>query len=102
MRIGVYAVGRMKSGPERELAERYFDRFAKLGPSLGLEFAGVDELPENRDGEAVLGELLDVECVLGSDVLHIGGADGVGPRGPRAENGADGEQQQNHNRTSSV
>lgn len=48
MRIGVFAVGRMKVGPERELADRYFDRFAKLGLGLGLDFAGVDELPESR------------------------------------------------------
>lgn len=50
MRIGILAVGRMKSGPERELADRYFERFAKLGPSLGLEFAGIDELTESRAG----------------------------------------------------
>jgi 23S rRNA (pseudouridine1915-N3)-methyltransferase len=54
VRIGVYAVGRMKSGPERELADRYFDRLAKLGPSLGLEFLGVDELPESRYATADL------------------------------------------------
>ena len=28
MRISLFAVGRLKSGPERELAERYIDRFA--------------------------------------------------------------------------
>jgi len=39
----------MKSGPERELADRYFDRFAKLGAGLGLDFAGIDELPESRN-----------------------------------------------------
>lgn len=48
MRIAVHAVGRMKSGPERELGERYFDRFAKSGKSLGLEFSGVLETPESR------------------------------------------------------
>lgn len=48
MRIGVYAVGRMKSGPERELADRYFGRFAKSGPAVGMEFAGVFEIPESR------------------------------------------------------
>lgn len=54
MRIGVFAVGRMKAGPERDLAERYFDRFAKLGPGLGLEFSGVGELPESQAGSAEL------------------------------------------------
>ncbi len=29
MRISVHAVGRLKAGPESELASRYFDRFAK-------------------------------------------------------------------------
>jgi 23S rRNA (pseudouridine1915-N3)-methyltransferase len=48
MKISVHAVGRMKTGPERELADRYFDRFAKAGPAIGLEFAGVAETPESR------------------------------------------------------
>ena len=48
MKIIVHAVGRMKSGPEKELADRYFDRLAKAGPAVGLEFAGVTEIPESR------------------------------------------------------
>lgn len=48
MRIGVHVVGRMKAGPERELADRYFSRFAKTGPSIGLEFSGVAEIAESR------------------------------------------------------
>ena len=54
MRVGVHAVGRMKSGPERELAGRYFDRFAQLGPGLGFDFAGVDEDAESRARNADL------------------------------------------------
>lgn len=48
MKIAVHAVGRMKAGPDKDLAERYFDRFAKTGPAIGLEFAGVVETPESR------------------------------------------------------
>jgi 23S rRNA (pseudouridine1915-N3)-methyltransferase len=48
MRIAVHAVGRMKAGPERELAERYFERFAKAGPGIGLEWAGLAEIAESR------------------------------------------------------
>jgi 23S rRNA (pseudouridine1915-N3)-methyltransferase len=48
MRIAVHAVGRMKAGPDKELAERYFDRFSKSGPALGLEFSGVTEIAESR------------------------------------------------------
>ena len=33
MKIALYAVGRMKAGPERELAGRYFDRLAKDCPA---------------------------------------------------------------------
>ena len=54
MRVSVFAVGRMKAGPERELVERYFDRFSKAGPPLGLEFAGVSEIPESRGKTAEL------------------------------------------------
>jgi len=55
----------MKSGPERELADRYFDRFAKIGPSLGLEFAGVDELPESRYATADLRKRDEADRLLG-------------------------------------
>ena len=48
MKVTVHAVGRMKSGPERELADRYFDRFGKSGPPIGLEFIGISETPESR------------------------------------------------------
>lgn len=48
MRLSVHAVGRMKAGPERELAERYLTRLAKTGPAIGLEFSGVSEIAESR------------------------------------------------------
>ncbi len=52
MRVTVFAVGKMKAGPERELADRYFDRFAKSGTALGFEFTGVSEITESRGGNA--------------------------------------------------
>lgn len=48
MRITVHAVGRMKSGPERDLAARYFDRFSKASGPLGLSFGQLLEIPESR------------------------------------------------------
>jgi 23S rRNA (pseudouridine1915-N3)-methyltransferase len=48
MLIAVHAVGRIKAGPEQELAARFLDRFARSGPAVGLEFAGVSEVPEGR------------------------------------------------------
>ena len=48
MLVAVHAVGRMKAGPEQELAARYLDRFAKSGPAIGLEFSGVVEIAEGR------------------------------------------------------
>lgn len=52
MKISVHAVGRMKAGPERELADRYFERFAKSGPAVGLEFVGITEIAEGRSQSA--------------------------------------------------
>ena len=48
MRLAVVAVGRLKAGPERELADRYQDRAAKAGRSLGFKAVDVIELPESR------------------------------------------------------
>ena len=52
MRIGLFAVGRLKSGPEKDLVARYLDRFAKAGPAVGLEFTRVAEVAESRASNA--------------------------------------------------
>jgi len=48
MRLVVIAVGRMKKGPERELAERYRERFDDLGRKLGFRGLEIHEIPESR------------------------------------------------------
>ncbi|MET0742683.1 MAG: 23S rRNA (pseudouridine(1915)-N(3))-methyltransferase RlmH [Microvirga sp.] len=48
MRLSLLAVGRLKSGPERELVERYRQRIEGLGRSLGLTGFDVVEIPESR------------------------------------------------------
>lgn len=48
MLIAVHAVGRMKAGPEQELAARFFDRFERSSQAIGLEFSGVFEIAEGR------------------------------------------------------
>jgi 23S rRNA (pseudouridine1915-N3)-methyltransferase len=53
MRILVAAVGRLKQGPERDLAERYRKRAADAGRGIGLR--GV-EIVEIRDSRAREGE----------------------------------------------
>jgi 23S rRNA (pseudouridine1915-N3)-methyltransferase len=52
MRIVVSAVGRMKAGPERELATRYLDRAIAGGRPLGLTGFSVSELAESRASSA--------------------------------------------------
>ncbi len=52
MRISLFAVGRLKTGPEKDLASRYIDRFAKAGPAVGLELARVVEINESRASNA--------------------------------------------------
>ena len=51
MRIVVVAVGRMKQGPERELAERFRKRAATSGRSAGLQEFDLIEIKESRAGE---------------------------------------------------
>ena len=51
MRIVVAAVGRLKQGPERELAERYRKRAADAGRSAGLQNFDVVEIKESRAGD---------------------------------------------------
>jgi 23S rRNA (pseudouridine1915-N3)-methyltransferase len=48
MNISLFAIGRMKSGPERELVARYLERFEKSAPAIGIGFGGLTEKPESR------------------------------------------------------
>jgi 23S rRNA (pseudouridine1915-N3)-methyltransferase len=52
MRIVVIAVGRLKQGPERELAERYAARFDDAGRRLGFRGLDIREIAESRAREA--------------------------------------------------
>ncbi|MBV8751584.1 MAG: 23S rRNA (pseudouridine(1915)-N(3))-methyltransferase RlmH [Hyphomicrobiales bacterium] len=48
MRLVVAAVGRLKRGPERDLAERYGERAAKAGRAIGIRAVTINEIDESR------------------------------------------------------
>jgi 23S rRNA (pseudouridine1915-N3)-methyltransferase len=52
MRILIAAVGRLKQGPERELAERYRKRAADFGRKVGMQAFDVVEIRESRADSA--------------------------------------------------
>jgi 23S rRNA (pseudouridine1915-N3)-methyltransferase len=51
MRIMVVAIGRLKQGPERELAEHFRKRAADAGRSVGLNSFDIVEIKESRAGD---------------------------------------------------
>src|SRR6187402_1320576 len=52
MKIVVVSIGRLKQGPERELAERYRERFEDIGRKLGFRGLEIHEIPESRARDA--------------------------------------------------
>jgi 23S rRNA (pseudouridine1915-N3)-methyltransferase len=52
MRLVVISIGRLKQGPERELAERYRERFDDIGRKLGFRGLSIQEIPESRARES--------------------------------------------------
>jgi 23S rRNA (pseudouridine1915-N3)-methyltransferase len=52
MRLVVISIGRLKQGPERELAERYRERFDDIGRKLGFRGLEIHEIPESRARDA--------------------------------------------------
>jgi len=52
MKIVVISIGRLKQGPERELAERYRERFEDIGRKLGFRGLEIHEIPESRARDA--------------------------------------------------
>jgi 23S rRNA (pseudouridine1915-N3)-methyltransferase len=47
VRVDLIAVGRLKSGPERDLCTRYAERFRSLGRNMGLDGPRILELSES-------------------------------------------------------
>ena len=52
MRLVVVSIGRLKQGPERDLAERYRERFDDIGRKLGFRGLEIHEIPESRARDA--------------------------------------------------
>src|SRR4051794_41810461 len=52
MRLVILSIGRLKQGPERELAERYRERFDDIGRKLGFRGLDIHEIPESRARDA--------------------------------------------------
>ncbi len=52
MHLVVIAIGRLKQGPERELSERYRERFEDIGRKLGFRGLEIREIPESRARDA--------------------------------------------------
>jgi 23S rRNA (pseudouridine1915-N3)-methyltransferase len=77
MRLIIAAVGRLKDGPERELLERYRERFGAMGKRLGLAPIAWHELAESRaataakraeeEGAALLKLARDADTIVALD-----------------------------------
>src|ERR1700744_1526042 len=52
MRLIIISIGRLKQGPERELAERYRERFDDIGRKLGFRGLDIHEIAESRARDA--------------------------------------------------
>lgn len=50
MRVHICAVGRLRSGPERDLIDDYLSRFDKTGRALGLGPVKVHEVEDRKGG----------------------------------------------------
>src|SRR5436309_7285944 len=74
MRIVVAAIGRLKQGPERELAERYRKRAADAGRSLGLNPVDLIEIKESRADNAarrMLEESIAIANVISERAVSV-------------------------------
>jgi 23S rRNA (pseudouridine1915-N3)-methyltransferase len=52
MRLVVISIGRLKRGPERELSDRFRERFDDIGRKLGFRGLEIREIAESRAGDA--------------------------------------------------
>jgi len=52
VKLSLYAVGRMKRGPEKELYERYWERSMAVGAKHGVQPLVLREFTESKSGRA--------------------------------------------------
>jgi 23S rRNA (pseudouridine1915-N3)-methyltransferase len=67
MRLTVVAVGRLKQGPERDLAERYLKRASEAGRSLGfrpIEAFEIRESPARDAGKRIMEESIALAAAI--------------------------------------
>jgi len=64
MRLIIAAVGKLKTGPERQLFERYCERLAATGRSLGWGPVDLIEIPESRAPDPVARKSDEAERLL--------------------------------------
>src|ERR1700712_1024622 len=64
MRLLVVSIGRLQQGPERELAERYRERFDDIGRKLGCRGLEIQEIPESRARDAATRIAEEAEAIL--------------------------------------
>lgn len=72
MRLHICAVGRLRAGPERDLATDYLTRFDRTGRALGLGPATMHEV-EDRKGGGMMAEapLLERAISKGSVIVAL-------------------------------
>src|SRR5882724_4204806 len=74
MRILVAAIGKLKRGPEGDLAERYRERAAKSGRGIGLRAVEIVEIAESRAREAqrrMLEESIALTNIIPKDAATV-------------------------------
>src|SRR3569833_2123977 len=87
MRIVVAAIGRLKQGPETELAERYRKRAAQVGRGLGWRDVEIVEIRESRAEDA--GKRMIEESIALANIIPQGAAVVLlDPRGDNLDSGA--------------
>jgi 23S rRNA (pseudouridine1915-N3)-methyltransferase len=74
MRLIIAAIGRLKSGPETELSERYAKRATQTGRTLGLKAVEIIEIRESRADDAakrMLEESIALANIIPPDAVVV-------------------------------
>ena len=66
MKLHISAIGKMKDGPERQLAAEYFERAGQLGRQAGITSLTVTEHSESREKTADLRKADEAARLLGA------------------------------------
>jgi 23S rRNA (pseudouridine1915-N3)-methyltransferase len=70
VRLALHVIGHMKTGPERDLVNRYIKRFTDMAGSIGMEYRSIVQTSESKAKETQTRKRDEAKALLPQDYFQ--------------------------------